>query len=242
MEAYEAYLFDLYGTLVDIHTDEDQPSHWARMAGLLARHGAAYRPGDLRAAYLQAVGEAEALLRERHRDIPGACPEIDIAPVFRRLYAEKGVAADERLVADTALAFRRSSLTHLRLYAGAAELLRALRERSQVLLASNAQSLFTRPELEELGIAGLFDAIWISSEQGVKKPDPRFYRSLLAARGLRPERCLMIGNDPICDGEGARAAGLDAWVIRSGLSPRDLTAGYDQQGMDLKRLRRMLCG
>ncbi len=31
---YQNYIFDLYGTLVDIHTDEDQPAAGARDAGL----------------------------------------------------------------------------------------------------------------------------------------------------------------------------------------------------------------
>ena len=197
MEAYEAYLFDLYGTLADIHTDEDQPSHWMRMAGLLAPHGAVYRPRALRDAYLRAVREAEARLLERDRGIPGACPEIDLGEVFRRLYREAGADPTPEQIAETAWAFRRSSTTHLRLYAGARALLDVLRERGQVLLLSNAQSLFTRPELELLGIADAFDGIFISSEAGCRKPDPRFFRLALAQRGLDPSRCLMIGNDPV---------------------------------------------
>ena len=29
---YENYVFDLYGTLVDIHTDEEAPAVWERLA------------------------------------------------------------------------------------------------------------------------------------------------------------------------------------------------------------------
>ena len=35
-----AFLLDLYGTLVDIHTDENQPSLWKRMAGFVLSRGA----------------------------------------------------------------------------------------------------------------------------------------------------------------------------------------------------------
>lgn len=237
---YDAVFWDLYGTLADIHTDENQPSLWKRMAGFAASRGACYAPGELKAAYLRAVGEAEAALRLRDRDIPGACPEIDLAPVFARLYAEKGVAADPALPAETAWAFRQASTSHLRLYAGAKELLTALRERGKVILLSNAQNLFTRPELALLGIAELFDGIYISSEAGFKKPDPRFFRLALEREGLDPGRCLMIGNDPRCDGEGAAVVGMDRWVIRSALSPRELPEGYDQEGMDLKKLKKLL--
>jgi putative hydrolase of the HAD superfamily len=210
------------------------------MAGFAAAHGACYAPDELKAAYLRAVGEAEAALRRRDREIPGACPEIDLGPVFARLYGEKGAAADAALIRETALLFRRASTTHLRLYAGARELLASLRKRGKVILLSNAQSLFTRPELDELGLTDCFDGIYLSSEAGVKKPDPRFFRLALEQEGLDPGRCLMIGNDPICDGQGARAAGMDAWVIRSALSPGECPEGYDQQGMDLRKLSEIL--
>ena len=32
----EAYIFDLYGTLVDIRTDESMPTLWRRMAVFLS--------------------------------------------------------------------------------------------------------------------------------------------------------------------------------------------------------------
>ena len=235
-----ACIFDLYGTLVDIHTDENQPSLWRRMAGFAASKGARYEAEELRRAYLRLAAAEEARLTRRDRGIPGACPEIDLGRLFAALYAEKGVEAGDALISETAWAFRRASTTHLRLYAGARELLTALRASGRrVYLLSNAQSLFTRPELEALGLCGAFDRIYISSEAGCKKPDSRFFRLLLEREELEAADCLMIGNDPRCDGEGARAVGMGAYVIRSALSPRD-AAGYDQQGMDLKRLRRLI--
>ena len=237
---YEAFLLDLYGTLVDIHTDENQPSLWQQVAGFAVSHGAAWEPRELHRAYLAAVEEAEEALRVRDRGIPLAQGEIDLGAVFARLYAQKGVTAEDRLIAETALVFRRASTRRLRLYAGARELLSTLRQQARVVLLSNAQSLFTRPELRLLGLADCFDSIYLSSEAGFKKPDPRFFRLALEREGLDPAHCLMIGNDPTCDGDGARREGLAAWVIRSNISPRDLREGYDQEGMDLRKLSRML--
>ncbi len=237
---YRAFLFDLYGTLADIHTDENQPSLWKQMAGFALSRGADWEAASLRRAYLAAAREEEARLARRDRDLPGALPEIDLARVFARLYRDKGLEPGPELIAETALRFRRASTTHLRLYAGARELLSALRRQGRVLLLSNAQSLFTRPELELLGLARAFDGIYLSSEAGCKKPDPRFFRLALEREGLAAADCLMIGNDPICDGQGARALGMDAWVIRSALSPREIAGGYDQKGMDLKKLKRRL--
>lgn len=240
LRSYDAFFLDLYGTLADIHTDENQPSLWKRMAGFAVSRGAAWKAEELHRAYLAAVREEEARLALRDRDLPGAQPEIDLGPVFARLFAQKGVSADPALIGETARLFRAASTTHLRPYAGARELLERLRSRGKVLLLSNAQSLFTRPELEALGLSDCFDGVYLSSEAGCKKPDPRFFRLALAREGLEPGRCLMIGNDPVCDGAGARALGMDAWIIRSALSPGDCREGYDQRGMDLRRLGRRI--
>ena len=237
---YDAFLLDLYGTLADIHPDENQPSLWKRLAGFAVSKGAPWEPEALRRAYLDEVRREEERLRLRDREIPGALPEIDLAPVFAALYAARGVSADDKLIAETARLFRSASTTHLRLYAGSKELLADLRRRGKLILLSNAQSLFTRPELEALGLSEAFDAVYISSEAGCRKPDPRFFRLALEREGLEPGRCLMIGNDPLCDGWGARSVGMDAWVIRSALSPRELSEGYDQEGMDLRKLQRLL--
>ena len=72
-----ACIFDLYGTLVDIHTDENQPSLWRRMAGFAASQGARYEAEELRQAYLRLAAAEEARLTARDRDVPNACPEID---------------------------------------------------------------------------------------------------------------------------------------------------------------------
>ena len=236
-----AFLLDLYGTLVDIHTDENQPSLWKRMAGFVLSRGADWEGKALRRAYLEGLRQEEERLLLRDRGLPLAQGEIDLALVFARLYTEKGVRADAALIAETALAFRKASTTRLRLYAGAKELLAALGQRGRVILLSNAQSLFTRPELEMLGLTDCFDSIYLSSEAGFKKPDPRFYRLALDREGLKPKDCLMIGNDPVCDGEGPRSVGIPAYVIRSGISPRGIPEGYDQEGMDLKKLKRLGC-
>ena len=241
---YRHCIFDLYGTLADIHTEERSPRLWARMAELYCRNGAHCRPGELRDSYFRLVKElegADPLGQDDHE----AHPEIQIEQVFRRLYGEKGVEAGGALVRRTGLAFRRNSTEYLRLYEGAAELLRTLRARGcGVWLLSNAQAMFTRWELERLGLEGLFDGVYLSSDYGCKKPDPRFFKALLQERGIDPGQAVMIGNDGICDIEGARAAGLSTVYIRSNRSPAEPLpdADYVLEKMDLKRVFTILTG
>ena len=239
---YQNCLFDLYGTLVDIHTDESSPRLWAHMAELYRREGAVYQPEELREGYLRLVGELEGAASPEgyaHE----AHPEIQIEQVFQRLYQEKGVDADPALAVRTGLAFRQRSTEYLRLYPWAAELLRALRERGRgVYLLSNAQSIFTRRELERLGLDGLFDGVYLSSDYGVKKPDARFFRVPLQERGIPVDSAVMIGNDGVCDVQGAKAVGLSAVYIRSNLSPQEPLPRADHvlESMDLRRVGRIL--
>lgn len=243
MKQYRAYLFDLYGTLVDIHTDEGKATFWKRVAGYYTAHGAAYQSTELRAAYKRLCDGETKRMQALY---PKALIEIDLFPVFRALYTEKGIRPAPALQADTAWAFRRASTTHLRAYAGAQELLEVLRAAGKtVILLSNAQSCFTRPELDALGLTACFDHIYISSEQGFQKPDPRFFSAPLRELSLAPSGCLMIGNDPVCDLRGAAAVGMDGVYIRSALSPGDAPQHLPEAvaslpHMDLRRLRALL--
>ena len=88
-----------------------------------------------------------------------------------------------------AASFRAMSLKYIKLYDGALDLLRSLKEAGgKVYLLSNAQSSFTKPELKLLGIYDEFDGIVISSDEGCKKPDVKFYQTILKRYKLKEIR------------------------------------------------------
>ncbi|MCD7927392.1 MAG: HAD family hydrolase [Oscillospiraceae bacterium] len=214
---YQNYLFDLYGTLVDIYTDEQKDSLWQQFCSALAEQGACYRPEELRAAYHSEVRRQEAAVRQTSGVNE---PEIYIGPVFCQLLAAKGQTVSDRQIAALAWTFRTLSTEKLRLFDGAEQLLHQLKARGkQVYLLSNAQALFTRPELTALGLADYFDGILLSSEAGVKKPDPHFYRLLMERFHIQPEESLMTGNDDLADCHGAAAVGIDSCYIFTEQSP-----------------------
>lgn len=218
MKEYQNFLFDLYGTLADIRTEEDSLAFWTNCCRLLAMQGARYTPGELRAKFHDAVKTGEAAAREALG--PGREPEIDFAPIFRSFFEDKGVPADDRTTADFARSFRVFMLKRLKLYPGVPGLLKTLhRAGKKIYLLSNAQSLFTRPELTLLGLDGCFDGSVLSSEVGLKKPDAGFYRYLLEKYDLDPRVTVMIGNDDIADCHGAAGAGLDSCYVPTAISP-----------------------
>ena len=80
---YRNFIFDLYGTLVDIHTNENKTSLWKRLALFYSFQGASYTGRELRNRYRQ--------LETAASKVPSSytCPEICAADIFRTLYVEK---------------------------------------------------------------------------------------------------------------------------------------------------------
>ena len=109
----------------------------------------------------------------------------------------------------------------LSLFPGVPELLQRLKDAGKkVFLLSNAQALFTAPEISLLGLTKYFDGILLSSDAGVKKPDPAFYEMLLKQYHLDPAECLMTGNDDIADCHGAASAGIASRYVATRQSPK----------------------
>lgn len=212
---YRNCVFDLYGTLVDIHTDEEEPALWADFAAFLRPHGVVLAPEALHSAYLRLCREETLRCREAlaRAGIPGP-EEIDILRIWQAL----GVS-DPRQGLAVSRWFRRRSTQRLRLFDGALEVTARLRQMGcRVWLLSNAQESFTLPELEALGLRDAFDRILISGAFGVRKPSPAFFGRLFT-QAERPEDFLMVGNDDLCDCHGAARAGMDSLYIATEQSP-----------------------
>ena len=236
---YQNCIFDLYGTLVDLHTDELNLRLWQEMTVLYRRQGASYSAEELREEYFRIAREME----QEPPYVNEAYPEIKIENVFHKLFLNKGVNAAPRLSVSVGERLRESSLEYIRLYDGVVELLKALHDNGQgVWLLSNAQRVFTAPELRSLGIEELFDGIYLSSDYGCKKPSPRFFNTLLQERHIPVETAIMIGNDAVCDIGGAQAVGLSTLYIRTDVPPEVPLpkADYALEYMDMKRVRDIL--
>ena len=54
-KVYKNYIFDFYGTLVDILTDEKDPALWDKLAQLYQAYGADYKGEGLRKSYAKRV-------------------------------------------------------------------------------------------------------------------------------------------------------------------------------------------
>jgi HAD superfamily hydrolase (TIGR01549 family) len=70
-----------------------------------------------------------------------------------------------------------------------------------------------RPLLVGLGAASAFDAIVVSGEELIEKPDPRIFAIACRRLGVAPENALHVGDSPIDDVEGAKGAGCQALLL-----------------------------
>lgn len=240
---YQNYLFDLYGTLVDIHTEEDLPENWQRLACFYGYYGAGYTPEELRDCYEKIIKRAENVMKGDSHEM---FPELQIEDVFLELFTAKGAKADKTLAIHAGQFFRVLSTDYVKLYEGAGELLDFLKQQGKnVYLLSNAQRIFTEYEMRALGIYDKFDKIYISSDYHCKKPDIKFYNILLDELQLDRKKTIMIGNDNKCDIEGAKAAGLDTFYIHSNISPEvkdfsTVKSTYLLKEMDLHQVKKIL--
>ena len=197
------FLFDLYGTLADIKTDEELQSLWFGFSWLLGESDVK----KVRDEYLE--------ICKKHSDARAhKFVEFDLLRVFEEMLQNRGASKEKAI--EVAREFRLLSRQKLRLFPCIVEILTGLKERGAgVYLVSNAQSCFTLAELDELGITKLFDGILISSDAGVKKPSPDIFEIAFNKFSLNREECFYVGNDIHDDVLGASGAGLKTVYIET---------------------------
>jgi HAD superfamily hydrolase (TIGR01509 family) len=114
----------------------------------------------------------------------------------------------------------------------------ALRERGvRTAVLSNGWSPLQVRKAQRAGFDG---PVLASADLGVQKPDVRAFDALIAALGTLRENTWYVGDDPRCDVNGARDAGLHAvWIDAEGkayppdLAPPRYTVGALEELMDI---------
>jgi putative hydrolase of the HAD superfamily len=120
---------------------------------------------------------------------------------------------DLRINESEELAKYRSATSHPPAFAGVEDGLAVLSSLgAELMVLSNGVTEVQLAKLSSTGLLGWFDRVVISDQVGAEKPDTKIYHY---AQGLaRPEsECWMVGDHPVNDIHGARAAGFrTAWV------------------------------
>lgn len=134
-------------------------------------------------------------------------------------------------LADEATEVKDGTQTTLRaeLIPGAAKVLQELKKRGyRLALVADGRPGTYRNVLSQHGVYDLFDAMAISEEVGVEKPDPRMFVHALEQLGIMPAdygRVLMVGNHLERDIKGANRMGIVSvwlnWSPRRSKTPAD---------------------
>ena len=206
--AIRGILFDLDFTLVD--NDVGWRRLWPAVAERFAARYPGFDPEEFESrSYEFADGHYQLLLRG----------EIDY-DTYRRDYVRHGLEPwgelDDELYAAYSDA-RTRSVDLIELFEDALVTVRALRSRGlKIGILTNGPSELQRRKLRLIGIEHEVDAVAISEELGVSKPDPEAYERAVAMLELPANEVAMVGDHVVNDVAGALAAGLAAavWVER----------------------------
>lgn len=241
---YKNYLFDLYGTLVDINTNEWKTYLWTKMAELYGFEGAEYTATELKKSYFEQVEAEKEFVKIKNPQFSNV--DIKIEKVFENLLKIKGIEPPQGFGEYISKTFRAISTKYIKLYDGVEDLLVSLREAGKkIYLLTNAQRSFTAPELKLLGLEDKFDGIVISSDEYTCKPDKAFYNIILERYGLNPKETIMIGNDGTTDILGSYNAGLDSLYIYSNISPKadvdmELKSKFNVMNGNVKEIKKLI--
>jgi putative hydrolase of the HAD superfamily len=148
------------------------------------------------------------------------------APEYRQAAWRAGLGRlgidDRALEHQVASAFVEAQRRGHRLIDGVEVIVRSLARQSRLGLLTNGLSDIQRHKLARSGLTDCFDAIVISGEIGIGKPDIRVFSHVLERLQVRPEEAVMIGDSWERDVRGALRAGVaPIWISGGKLPPED---------------------
>ena len=128
---------------------------------------------------------------------------------YRLLLEQLGHA--ELDAAAVSAMYERNLGSHADLLPGAEGFVHAVHGKMKVALVSNGVSAIQRSRLAKCPLTPLFDAIVISEEAGVAKPDPRLLEIALEKLGCMDKaKAVMMGDSLRADIAAANNAGMDS--------------------------------
>jgi putative hydrolase of the HAD superfamily len=197
-------LFDCYGTLIDVLTDEQDFETYRCLSRWLIYQGVRIMPEVLQDLYAARVREAADRTGERH-------PEVRVEEIFAGICAEHAVweIDAEQLGIEAARAFRAASLRRLGVIEKSRRLL-DLFSTKKTGVVSNGQRVFSEREMRALGLYGRLGFVIFSSDLGYKKPDPRIYATALQRMELSAPGVLFIGDNTENDVDAPQRLGMQA--------------------------------
>jgi putative hydrolase of the HAD superfamily len=223
--AIKGILFDLYGTLIDIETNEYMDEIYRAIAHYLSYQGVYLHRWEVKERYYQIMKQQKEACGEEY-------PEIDVEAIWNEFLMQEGIKSSlhrgqqAKVIAHI---YRGVSRNRLQLYPDVKRVLNELQMKYRLALISDAQSCYALPEIQAVGLENYFESIVISSRYGFRKPDPRLFQKTLDNMQLTSSEVIWVGNDMFRDIYGAQALGIKNIYIDSNQgakSYKDVTPDY----------------
>jgi putative hydrolase of the HAD superfamily len=208
--------FDLYGTLIDILTDEYDPWVYSTLSRYLSYRDIKITPKELKKTYFEDI---QSQLKQSNESYP----EVDVYKIFSNMMHQYGnnKKYSKSAIVDTAVLFRSLTMRRFEVFQGVYEVLMSLAEKYELALISDAQWVFTEPEMAMLGLTQFFKVRILSSRFGFKKPDVRLFDIAMKKLMIKSEESVYIGDNPPKDLMGAKKAGMKFILFRSEYKPNN---------------------
>ncbi|MGA9141276.1 MAG: HAD family hydrolase [Methanocella sp.] len=235
-----AIFFDIYGTLIDIQTDEAGMEAYTILSKWLEYKRVYLSPDQIKWFYHEEFARRLGP-PERRRTESDAFKEIleeyaarahgtelfldsDVSDVFRTILTQccgTSCPPPDYLPEDCSHLFRAATRKRMFIYPTVRPALDQIRKGYRLGIVSNAQEAFTLPELDLYSLRPYFETIVLSSQVGVKKPNSKIFQTALDNLKLEPQNVAFVGNDLFADILGAGKLGMKTiYVGRPGTPVR----------------------
>lgn len=197
VSAFDAVIFDLFGTLVYEFPRSDWDEWLDTTAAVLEAE-----PGAFQRAWA-----ATAIDRQTGR-------AGDIEENLKTVAARAGAWPSDAQVAEALEARAELYRKWFVPRTGAEEVLRGLRDRTVPTALISMCAPDTPALWHSSPLAGLIDVEIFSCEVGLRKPEPEIYLLACERLGAEPARCLYVGDGAYAELSGATSVGMHAVLIR----------------------------
>lgn len=197
---FRAALFDMDGLLID-----SEPLWASAEAELLERHGDRLTEADREATHGRALADSVRVYAARLGGLDEGPLEAELLDLMRRRY-----------------------LAGAPLHDGAAELVRALRGRLRLGVATSTTTPLVEIALQGVGLLDAFEIVSSGADLGAGKPDPTVFLEGCRLLGTDPAHAIAFEDSPV-GVQAAHAAGLFVVGVpdRHGVAPMLVASGAD---------------
>ncbi|RJQ15503.1 HAD family hydrolase [Candidatus Woesearchaeota archaeon] len=153
----------------------------------------------------------------------------------------KIIAEDKQLTAWTE-EYWKEITKRVSLFPGVSELLSELRKKYKlaILTDSDGKKEYKMMRIKKLKVDKMVDGVFTTDDTGFNKPDPRIYQLIMKTFNVKPDECIMVGDDPSSDLLGAKRLGMKTIWTKQSIHVSSHHAFIDYEITDIKEVAKIL--